>query len=262
MGKKSANQKKLPAAPLGSTAPAKVKKNPLFEKKARNFRIGGDIQPKRNLTRFVKWPQYIRLQRQKRILLQRIKVPPTLAQFQHTIDKSGFLQLARLCRKIAPETKKAKQERLKDMAENKGQTKTTAPPVIKFGVNHVTQLIEEKKAKLVIIAHDVDPVEIVAWMPALCRKKDVPYCIVKSKARLGQLCGQKSAACLAITQVKKEDNQDLNAIAESMKAMFNDNKDILKKWGGGIMGVKSQHIERRKQMLIERELAKKTGLMV
>lgn len=35
------------------------KKNPLFEKRPRNFRIGGDIQPKRDLTRFVRWPRYI-----------------------------------------------------------------------------------------------------------------------------------------------------------------------------------------------------------
>ena len=36
-----------------------VKKNPLFESRPKNFRIGGDIQPKRDLTRFVKWPKYV-----------------------------------------------------------------------------------------------------------------------------------------------------------------------------------------------------------
>jgi hypothetical protein len=35
----------------------------LFEAKKKNFRIGGDIQYKRDLYRFVKWPQYIRIQR-------------------------------------------------------------------------------------------------------------------------------------------------------------------------------------------------------
>lgn len=48
-------------------------RNPLFEKAPRNYRLGGDIQPKRDLTRFVKWPKYIRLQRQKRIMLMRLK---------------------------------------------------------------------------------------------------------------------------------------------------------------------------------------------
>ena len=55
---------------------AGVKKNPLFESRPKNFRIGGDIQPKRDLTRFVKWPKYVLIQRQKRVLLGRLKVPP------------------------------------------------------------------------------------------------------------------------------------------------------------------------------------------
>jgi len=259
-GKKAAQpKKKVPAAPLAASGGApKVKKNPVFEKRPRNYRIGGDIQPKTNLTRFVKWPQYIRLQRQKRILLQRLKVPPSISQFQHTCDKTQFTQLARLIKKLAPETRAAKKQRLKDMAEKK-ETEGKAPPVIKFGLNHVTELVESKKAKLVIIAHDVDPIELICWLPALCRKKDIPYCIMKSKSRLGQLVGKKTCTAACITTVRKEDQKELEVLCESFKSAFN---DVKPKWGGGIMGVKSQHIERRKQMLIEKELAKKTGLMM
>lgn len=47
----------------------------LFQSRPRNHKIGGHIQPKRDLTRYVKWPKYILLQRQKKILLQRLKVP-------------------------------------------------------------------------------------------------------------------------------------------------------------------------------------------
>lgn len=57
--------------------------------------------------------------------------------------------------------------------------------VIKFGLKHVTTLIEEQKASLVVIAHDVSPIELVVWLPALCRKMGVPYCILKGKVRLG-----------------------------------------------------------------------------
>jgi len=260
-GKKSQQKKKLPAAPLGNTTTQKVRKNPLVEKRPRNFRIGGDIQPKRNLTRFVRWPQYIRLQRQKRILVQRIKVPPSIAQFQHTLDKSQYTQLERLCKKIKPESKQEKKQRLKDMAANP-KSDSKAPAVIKFGLNHVTELVEQKKAKLVVIAHDVDPIELVVWLPALCRKKEVPYCVVKSKARLGQLVGQKTCAAACITSVAKEDSKELEVLCESFKSAFNENKDVTRKWGGGIMGVKSQHIQRRRQMLLEKELAKKTGLML
>ena len=47
---------------------------------------GADIQPKRDLTRFVRWPRYIRVQRQRTILQERMKIPPTLNQF-----RSGLL---------------------------------------------------------------------------------------------------------------------------------------------------------------------------
>lgn len=48
---------------------------------------GQDIQPPRDLSRFVKWPKYIRIQRQKAVLQKRLKVPPPINQFTQTIDK-------------------------------------------------------------------------------------------------------------------------------------------------------------------------------
>ena len=56
------------------------------------------------------------------------------------------------------------------------------PVVVKFGLNHVTHLVETGKASLVVIAHDVDPIELVVWLPAVCRKMNVPYLIVKVRA--------------------------------------------------------------------------------
>lgn len=47
--------------------------------------------------------------------------------------------------------------------------------------------VMQGKAQLVVIAHDVDPIELVVWLPALCRKMGVPYAIVKGKSRLGQV---------------------------------------------------------------------------
>ena len=45
----------------------------------------------------------------------------------------------------------------------------------------------QNKAQLVVIAHDVDPIELVVWLPAMCRKMEILYCIVKGKARLGSV---------------------------------------------------------------------------
>ena len=94
---------------VGNASGASANKASLFKKSARNFRIGGDIQPTRNLTRFVKWPKYIRIQRQKRILMTRLKVPPTINQFQSTVDKNqgkffgiGLVVNCRVCRIPVP----------------------------------------------------------------------------------------------------------------------------------------------------------------
>merc|ERR1712099_84907 len=161
--------------------------------------------------------------------------------------------------------REAKKTRLMEMAQAKkdGQeVKTKKPTVIKYGLNHVTTLIEQKEAKLVVIAHDVDPLELVVWMPALCRKMDVPYCIIKGKGRLGQLVHKKKASCVALTTVRQEDQTELNTIANNMKAQFNDNELHRKKWGGGIMGIKSQHVMQRREKAIQIEQAKKLGLQI
>lgn len=62
--------------------------NPLFEKRPKQFGIGGALPPKKDLTRFVRWPQVVRIQRKRRILKQRLKVPPALNQFSKTLDKN------------------------------------------------------------------------------------------------------------------------------------------------------------------------------
>ena len=128
------------------------------------FLSGVDIQPKRDLGRFVKWPKYVRLQRQKAVLYKRLKIPPSIHQFTNTLDKATATELFRLLNKYRPEDKAAKKARLSKEAEAKAAggavDKGEKPVAVKFGLNHVTALIENKKAKLVVIAHDVDPLEV------------------------------------------------------------------------------------------------------
>jgi large subunit ribosomal protein L7Ae len=262
---KAGTKKKLPSAPLGSAKAKKARKNPLFEKTPRNFRLGGDIQPKRDLSRFIKWPKYVRLQRMKKIMLMRLKVPPAINQFNSAIDKNQAANVLKLCKKYMPETREAKKNRLMEMAQQKKageEVKTKKPMVLKYGLNHVTTLIENKQAKLVVIAHDVEPIEMICWLPALCRKKEVPYCIIKGKGRLGQLVHKKAASCVAFTAVQKEDQKDLETLMNNFRAQFNDNTDVRKKWGGGIMGIKSQHVMQRREKALQAEQAKKLGLQI
>jgi large subunit ribosomal protein L7Ae len=258
--------------------------NHLFEKRVRRYGIGQDLPPKnRDLTRLVRWPKYIRLQRQRRVLYQRLKVPPAINQFSRTLDKNTALELFKMLVKYKPEDKAAKKQRLLARAnsrvkattkeqrqkwdDQKKNAKTAkkkdadAPPkkpnVVKFGINHVTALVEAKKAQLVVIAHDVDPIELVVWLPALCRKMQVPYCIVKGKARLGAVVGQKTATALAITSVNNEDKDVLQRLQQAIKLNFNDKLDeIRRQWGGGKLSLKSRQKQAKRASLQKKDPVK------
>ena len=106
-------QKSQPAADKGGS---------IFHPKKRTFSIGGDIPGKRDLGRFVKWPKYVRLQRQYRVLYKRLKVPPGINQFTQTLDKTNAAELFRMMDKYRPEDKSAKKDRLKAEAEAKVST--------------------------------------------------------------------------------------------------------------------------------------------
>lgn len=266
--KKTAPAAAKPAAKTTATK-AKVAKKAdwksqhghLFEKKAKDFKIGRDVLPKkRDLSRYVKWPRYVRIQRQRAILRQRLKVPPALNQFTKTLDKNQATNVFSLLARYRPESAVDKKARLlaQASAEAKDQDvkQKSKPKFIKYGLNHITRLIETKKAQLVVIAHDVEPVELVVWLPALCRKEDVPYCIVKGKARLGQLVHKKTATALAITDVNKEDVPKLQQLTQNFRTMYNEATADRKRWGGGIMGHKAQAVIAQRQRIAAKEAAK------
>jgi len=254
-------KKKIAAAPLKAKVETKKLVNPLYEKRSKNFGIGQDIQPKRDLTRFVKWPQYIRVQRQRSILLKRLKVPPPINQFTQTLDKQTSTQLFKLLEKYRPETRAEKKLRLKQRAEEQAKSgkpdrPTKRPTGIRSGMNAVTTLVEKKKAQLVIIAHDVEPIELVLHLPTLCRKMGIPYCIVKGKARLGRLVHLKTCSSLALTDVNIDDKSGLTKMIDAIKTNFNDRYDeVRRRWGGGVLGNKSQASINRLERLKAREAA-------
>jgi large subunit ribosomal protein L7Ae len=193
-------------------------------------------------------------------LKQRLKVPPALNQLTKTLDKNQAITLFKLVSKYRPESAADKKARLlaRAAAEEKNQDvkQGAKPRFVKYGLNHVTTLIETKKAKLVIIAHDVEPVELVVWLPALCRKMDIPYCIVKGKARLGQLIRRKTATALAVTEVTKEDVAKLDQLTQNFRLMYNDATTDRRRWGGGIMGHKAQAVIRSREKVAAKEAAK------
>jgi len=245
MPKKVATKKKTGAS-TGAGKKKTIQKSGLFENAPRKFGVGRAIQPKRDLTRFVRWPRYILVQRQKRILMRRLKVPPTLNQFTKACDSNQAKNLFRLLAKYPPEKVQDKKARIlqaaKDKKEKK-QTKTTQPFLVKFGLNQVTHLVENRVAKLVVIAANCDPIELVCWLPQLCRATDTPFCIVKSQAALGKVVGLKHTSCIALTEVRKEDSHDLELLRNNFKAQFNNNVDLTTKYSKKELGIRAKHRE-------------------
>ena len=173
-------------------------------------------------------------------------------------------KLLKLLAKYSPETRKEKTLRLKEKAEaqkaGKGAGNDSKPKHLKFGLNHVTTLVEEQKAKLVVIAHDVDPVEIMFHLPALCRSKGIPFCFVRGKATLGKLVHLKNATCVALTEVNAEDMVEIEQLSAAFMSNYNNSIELRKTWGGGIMGIKNQHMMAARQRVYEAELAKKANM--
>ena len=158
---------------------------------------------------------------------------------------------------FGPETASEKKERLTKeaaaVAEGKSAKDASPKPVVvKYGLNHVVSLIENKKAKLVLIANDVDPIELVIFLPALCRKMGVPYAIVKGKARLGTLVHKKTSSVAALTEVTSADEAELAKLVSTINANFIEKyEDSKKHWGGGIMGSKANDKIARKAKALE-----------
>ncbi|TPP57575.1 Ribosomal protein L7Ae [Fasciola gigantica] len=235
----------LPEIAKKTAAKKKIVKNPLIQRRPRNFGIGQDIQPKRDLYRFVKWPKYVELQRKRAILKRRLKVPPPIHQFSQTLDRATSMQIFNLAEKYQPLSKRAKKMLLVHRAQLRADGKPDEPavrkPTLRAGIREVTAAIQQKKARLVLIAHDVEPIEIVLYLPTLCRKMGIPYCIVKGKAKLGLLVHRKTCSCVAFTQVKEEDKSRISKVVETVKNNYSARyEEIRKHWGGGILGAKSQ----------------------
>jgi len=78
---------------------------------------------------------------------------------------------------------------------------------VRKGTNETTKAIERSEAKLVVIAEDVEPEEIVMHLPVLCAEKNVPYTYVAEKAALGKAAGLGvGTSAIAVTKVGNEEN--------------------------------------------------------
>src|SRR4030066_22904 len=76
--------------------------------------------------------------------------------------------------------------------------------VVRKGTNEATKAVERSIAKLVVIAEDVDPPEVIAHLPLLCEERKIPYVFVPSKEQLGKSIGI-DVTCASACIIKEGD---------------------------------------------------------
>jgi large subunit ribosomal protein L7Ae len=95
-------------------------------------------------------------------------------------------------------------------------SKASASGKIRKGMNETTKAVERAIAKLVVIAEDVSPAEVVMHLPILCNEKKIPYAFMTKKEDLGKAVGLE-VGCSAIAVVEAGDaDADIKDVAEKV----------------------------------------------
>ena len=92
---------------------------------------------------------------------------------------------------------------------------------LRKGTNESTKAIERAVAKLVLIAEDVDPPQVVAHLPILCEERKISYLFVPSKLELGRAAGI-DVGCAAISVL------DGGEGAKTLKELVDSNEQLRK----------------------------------
>ncbi len=111
------------------------------------------------------------------------------------------------------ETPEDLQKNVLDLVENSYRSGK-----IRKGTNEVIKSIERGESKLVIIAEDVSPPEVVYYLPTLCDEKKVPYAFVKEKTELGARVGISSAASISVVDFGKNE-ENYNKIVSDLSEL-------------------------------------------
>lgn len=94
--------------------------------------------------------------------------------------------------------------------------------MVRKGTNETTKAIERGISKLVIIAEDVEPPEVVAHLPILCDERTSKYVFVPSKKDLGNALGIEVGSAAATIIDAGESQQILDQITGTVDNLKNE----------------------------------------
>jgi large subunit ribosomal protein L7Ae len=92
---------------------------------------------------------------------------------------------------------------------------------LRKGTNESTKAVERAVAKLVLIAEDVDPPQVVAHLPILCEERKISYLFVPSKLELGRAAGI-DVGCAAVSVL------DGGEAAKTLKELIDSTEQLRK----------------------------------
>ena len=91
---------------------------------------------------------------------------------------------------------------------------------IRKGMNEVTKAIERNLAKLVVMAEDVSPPEILFHVPLLCDEKKIPYAYLSTKKELGGAVRiNVSSSAIAVENVGSGNDNVLSGIIKKLEVL-------------------------------------------
>lgn len=189
--------------------------------------------------------------RERQLLNGRREIPSQPNHIPQLLDKKTTHMLFRLANKYRPEARKDNRLRrkAKKAAEatavnvtneiaialdknKKGKTKALDPVAtydrqsnkasyfLKYSMNHIATLAEKQRAKLVEISDDIEPPEVLKWLPIICHENNVPYAILKGSAQLGTLVNKRLTTAVAFTKVREEEKLEFSQLVDSVNACY------------------------------------------
>jgi large subunit ribosomal protein L7Ae len=90
---------------------------------------------------------------------------------------------------------------------------------VRKGTNETTKAIERGVAKLVVIAEDVEPPEVVAHLPIICEERNIPYVFVPTKANMGPALGIEVGAASACIVEPGDAQQLVDQVVDSLSKL-------------------------------------------
>ena len=93
---------------------------------------------------------------------------------------------------------------------------------LKKGSNEVTKAAERGTAKMVVMAENVNPAELLAHVPLICKEKKIPFIYVEDQAYLAEAAGMSrgaKTAAIALMEVAKGAEDAFNGVKGHTDAM-------------------------------------------